>query len=236
MSAATSLLIAVLCGPCGFREKLKVLTMVNEMLYNADAVCLFQSSPGLCCMLETLQLTQETGLGAAADESIRMLATEIRKACSPAPSSPSSSSSSTASLSSGSSSLRSRLRSAPSAAKMRSVLEKKTSSMLQSAEKVAVQSLDAALTSAEKTVDSTSSTFQKAFTDLKEVHSYVWGEIYGQTSSKSTSRRPCKVKARPASGETLSWDDNYGWMVERNRQIPSIGVQNVQWERRIEVL
>eukprot|EP00930_Biecheleria_cincta_P049735 TRINITY_DN34934_c0_g1_i1.p1 TRINITY_DN34934_c0_g1~~TRINITY_DN34934_c0_g1_i1.p1 ORF type:complete len:449 (-),score=117.19 TRINITY_DN34934_c0_g1_i1:133-1479(-) len=63
------------------RVKLKALTIANEMLYNAQVVDAFRNSDGLHSALETLRNTRGGELGAAMDENIRMLATEIDSRC-----------------------------------------------------------------------------------------------------------------------------------------------------------
>jgi len=269
MTVATSLLIAVLCGPAGFREKLKVLTIMHEMLYNNEVVAQFRCSPCLKEALGSLQATQDTGLGAAADENIRMLATEIGKACTLRQSS--SLSSSNSSVSPPSCHRRRRLPSAlpsalpsmasfsstSSAAKLRSVVEKKTVAMMESVEKVAAESLSSALVSAEKTADTTAYRLHKALADaektvdmtasslhkaFKDVNSFVVGELNSSSSLKSAgSSLKSASRFRPTlpnfefSESQFSWDGSRGWNVERNRQIPCANLQHVQWERHATV-
>lgn len=68
-------------GYADLRKKLKALTISNEMMYDEAAVAIFRASPGLPEALERLRGTKNTGLGAAVDDNIRMLATEVDRIC-----------------------------------------------------------------------------------------------------------------------------------------------------------
>jgi hypothetical protein len=263
MVAVTTLLLAVLCGPIGFKEKLKVLTIMNEMLYNSEALACFYQAPGLPATLTALMATKDSGLGEVADQSIRMLATEIDKACAVSLCSESPNSSLSSSGSSvGSGRRRRRLPAAPSAAQVRrklertsTALERTTSSMRESAEKAAAESLSTALSIAdmaekaaaeslssaekaaavsfstalsivEKSADSTASSMQRA---LSDVRSFVMGDTLRSSSSK---KKPAPTSTWEFSHPSnLGYYDTPAWMVERSQQIPDIDLQ-VQWERR----
>mmetsp|Transcript_13826 Transcript_13826/g.37518 ORF Transcript_13826/g.37518 Transcript_13826/m.37518 type:complete len:623 (-) Transcript_13826:98-1966(-) len=63
------------------RQTLQALTIVNEMMYNDQAVAAFRAEEGLREALTVLRVTRDSDLGPAVDENIRMLATEVAKAC-----------------------------------------------------------------------------------------------------------------------------------------------------------
>lgn len=64
-----------------FRKKLKALTISNEMMYDENAVFTFQCVEGLHEALAGLRAVRDTGLGEPMDANIRMLATEVDRAC-----------------------------------------------------------------------------------------------------------------------------------------------------------
>jgi len=252
MAVTVGLLVAVLCGPAGFREKLKVLTILNEMLYSREALSCLCDAPSLLTALADLRTTRDTELGSAADESIRMLATEIQKAVNGE--SPHSPASSPSDSQSGRSRRHLRLPPAPSASKVRHQLERTTSSMmvsaertttammasaerttsvmLESAEKAATESISSALSNIEKGVDSTAATALTVQKAWKEVRSYVMAEL---PSLQSFKLRPVSSACWELSEEDDSpVDQSYigGWTAERSPQIPSIEPVQVQWERQ----
>eukprot|EP00927_Polykrikos_kofoidii_P054573 TRINITY_DN48983_c0_g1_i1.p1 TRINITY_DN48983_c0_g1~~TRINITY_DN48983_c0_g1_i1.p1 ORF type:complete len:325 (-),score=27.21 TRINITY_DN48983_c0_g1_i1:210-1184(-) len=61
------------------KDYLKVLTMINEMVYHDDVVKLLRHTPGLTLALERLKTFTEGDMGDVANDNIRMLATEIEK-------------------------------------------------------------------------------------------------------------------------------------------------------------
>ncbi|CAE7245112.1 unnamed protein product [Symbiodinium sp. CCMP2592] len=61
--------------------KLKALTIAHEMLYNQQVVEVFAEAEGLREALEALRQVRGNELGAAMDENVRMLATEIVGRC-----------------------------------------------------------------------------------------------------------------------------------------------------------
>eukprot|EP00929_Paragymnodinium_shiwhaense_P010530 TRINITY_DN115268_c0_g1_i1.p1 TRINITY_DN115268_c0_g1~~TRINITY_DN115268_c0_g1_i1.p1 ORF type:complete len:175 (+),score=34.73 TRINITY_DN115268_c0_g1_i1:67-591(+) len=63
------------------RKKLKSLTISNEMMYCDFARSTFRSAEGLREALAKLRTLRDSELGAATDENIRMLATEVEKSC-----------------------------------------------------------------------------------------------------------------------------------------------------------
>lgn len=245
MAATVGLLGAVLCGPAGFRDKLKVLTIMNEMLYSCEALAHLCDAPGLLSELADLRCARETGLGVAADESIRMLATEVQKACvyppsfSPArghrhlhlPSAPA---------------VRSKLERTTyamieSAERTTSVMiesaEKTTSAMLESAEKAAAESLGLALYNIEKGVDNTAATALTVQKALHGVRSYILAELPSLPSFKQ--------RLEPFTCE-LSGDDDSSvdefvdggctsegeLTVEQRRLIPTLEPHQVRWQRQ----
>eukprot|EP00445_Apocalathium_hangoei_P004250 CAMPEP_0203856284 /NCGR_PEP_ID=MMETSP0359-20131031/10089_2 /ASSEMBLY_ACC=CAM_ASM_000338 /TAXON_ID=268821 /ORGANISM="Scrippsiella Hangoei, Strain SHTV-5" /LENGTH=585 /DNA_ID=CAMNT_0050772877 /DNA_START=86 /DNA_END=1839 /DNA_ORIENTATION=- len=82
LEGAVRLLVAALRDRyADFRKKLKALTISNEMMYDDTAVAYFQACFGLSETLTALRGARGSPLGAAMDENIRMLATEIDKTC-----------------------------------------------------------------------------------------------------------------------------------------------------------
>jgi len=61
------------------QDYLKVLTIVNEMLYDRCIVALLREEPRLRANLQRLRRFSEGSMGSATDENIRILATEIEK-------------------------------------------------------------------------------------------------------------------------------------------------------------
>lgn len=87
-SMATALLVAALAEqelkPGDIRnitqDYLKVLTIINEMLYESELVAVLRSTPGLKPALDQLRVFRQGNMGDATDENIRMLANEVEKA------------------------------------------------------------------------------------------------------------------------------------------------------------
>lgn len=57
----------------------KVLTILNEVMYEADVRDILQKTPGLRDALERLKRFSNGGMGKVVDENIRMLANEVSK-------------------------------------------------------------------------------------------------------------------------------------------------------------
>jgi len=63
------------------RRRLKALTIMNELAYDARAAEELRARPDLLPSLRRLQAARNTGLGEAADAQIRMFATELQRRC-----------------------------------------------------------------------------------------------------------------------------------------------------------
>jgi len=63
------------------RRRLKALTIMNELAYDARAAEELRAHPDLLPSLRRLQAARNTGLGEAADAQIRMFATELQRRC-----------------------------------------------------------------------------------------------------------------------------------------------------------
>lgn len=63
------------------RRTLKALTILNEMAYDETVVQQLRAAPDAICTFRNLQTVYSSGLGQAADEQIRMFATELARRC-----------------------------------------------------------------------------------------------------------------------------------------------------------
>eukprot|EP00927_Polykrikos_kofoidii_P038999 TRINITY_DN33444_c0_g1_i1.p1 TRINITY_DN33444_c0_g1~~TRINITY_DN33444_c0_g1_i1.p1 ORF type:complete len:677 (+),score=119.03 TRINITY_DN33444_c0_g1_i1:91-2031(+) len=63
------------------RQILQALTIAHELMYSKEATHAFRREPGLSEALGVLREVRDSSLGAPFDENIRMLATEVDRAC-----------------------------------------------------------------------------------------------------------------------------------------------------------
>lgn len=77
--------VEILCRALGLRSlprrRLKALTILNELVYDTNVSAHVKRAPGAMVILQQLQGTRGSGLGAEADGQIRMFATEIERIC-----------------------------------------------------------------------------------------------------------------------------------------------------------
>jgi len=243
ITPAITLLVAVLGGPSDFCTKLKALTIMNEMLYNRQAVETFCSLPGLRHSLKVLQNTRDAGLAPPVAEGIRMLSTEIDKVCASSVHLAAQGHSLSSSCSSSGSDHPPSCSSKLSSAKLRKTMHmasKKVGSttsatatrLLAEAAAAPIQlnsALTAAAAEAEKNIDWSASAMQKAFGEAWKLSSSVFAELNGKSPYKGLWNSESATAAfgdwglGPAVGERSP---------TRSRQVPVLNTHKLAWERQ----